>query len=491
LAASSLVVAFTATLTALRLTALQLGGFDLDFEEAQYWTWAREFSFGYFSKPPMIAWTIGAMEAVCGSGPACIRSAAPLFHAGTTLFVFAIARHLYGDHVAVWSAVLFALSPGLAFSARLITTDVPLLFFWALSLLLALRLVKRPSLPLAIGLGLAVGGGLLSKYAMAYFYACAVLAALLLPDLRRVLASRYGVVVLAVSLAVYAPNLAWNIGNEFHTFIHTGENIRGGGLRINPGAALAFLAAQFGIGQPIVVALAAARAVGFARRPAARDADILLLCFSLPIILTVAVLGLVRGANANWAAPAFVALSIVGTAVLLRTCRAWLVQLTFGVAVLVQLVLFVGDHFAGRISLPGPRGPFEPYARVTGWPATAAVVAEAARSVGARTVVTDHRPLAASLTYYLRDLGLPVSFWLEEGTPLNFFATEVPLTSASPGAFVMVSLCPFHGRYEQVYRTVRPLGPRTIPTGPTSVRRLYLFLLAEPAGPIGRLSICR
>ena len=27
-------------------------------DEAQYWLWSRTLDFGYFSKPPMVAWTI-------------------------------------------------------------------------------------------------------------------------------------------------------------------------------------------------------------------------------------------------------------------------------------------------------------------------------------------------------------------------------------------------------------------------------------------------
>lgn len=47
-----------ATLLALRLVALYTAKTDLVLDEAQYWTWSRELAFGYFSKPPMIAWVI-------------------------------------------------------------------------------------------------------------------------------------------------------------------------------------------------------------------------------------------------------------------------------------------------------------------------------------------------------------------------------------------------------------------------------------------------
>ncbi len=38
-------------LLAVRLAALYVSKVDLVMDEAQYWTWSRDFEFGYFSKP--------------------------------------------------------------------------------------------------------------------------------------------------------------------------------------------------------------------------------------------------------------------------------------------------------------------------------------------------------------------------------------------------------------------------------------------------------
>ena len=53
-------------LLAVRLVALKFNATDLFFDEAQYWSWSLEPAFGYYSKPPLIAWVIGAATAVCG-----------------------------------------------------------------------------------------------------------------------------------------------------------------------------------------------------------------------------------------------------------------------------------------------------------------------------------------------------------------------------------------------------------------------------------------
>ena len=76
-----------AGLTLIRLVGLRYSLTDLYFDESQYWVWSREFAFGYFSKPPLLAWTIAIAESICGSGEACIRSPSPILHAGTALLV--------------------------------------------------------------------------------------------------------------------------------------------------------------------------------------------------------------------------------------------------------------------------------------------------------------------------------------------------------------------------------------------------------------------
>src|SRR5688572_21438287 len=83
-------------LLAVRLVALKFNATDLFFDEAQYWSWSLEPAFGYYSKPPLIAWVIGAATALCGTSEFCIRLPSPLMHTATALIVFMIGRRLYG-----------------------------------------------------------------------------------------------------------------------------------------------------------------------------------------------------------------------------------------------------------------------------------------------------------------------------------------------------------------------------------------------------------
>jgi 4-amino-4-deoxy-L-arabinose transferase-like glycosyltransferase len=90
-------------LLALRLAAVYFAKTDLVLDEAQYWTWSQELAFGYFSKPPMIAWVIRGISEVCGNSEACVRSASPLLYTLTSIIIFFTARVLYDARTGFWS----------------------------------------------------------------------------------------------------------------------------------------------------------------------------------------------------------------------------------------------------------------------------------------------------------------------------------------------------------------------------------------------------
>src|SRR5262247_3268493 len=201
-----LAVGVLAMLTLIRLVGLSFSSVDLFFDEAQYWAWSRELAFGYFSKPPLLAWTIALAERVCGSSEACLRAPAPILYFGTSLIVYAVARQLYDSRTAFYTALSIALATGTAFSARIISTDVPLLFFWALALLAYVKLVNGGDMRWGVMLGIALGLGLMAKYAMIYFLLGIALAAWLDRDARMLLRSSALWVALPIALIVIAPN---------------------------------------------------------------------------------------------------------------------------------------------------------------------------------------------------------------------------------------------------------------------------------------------
>src|SRR6185503_11555383 len=160
-------VMLTIALALARLVALFRSPLELYPDEAQYWLWSRTLAFGYWSKPPMIAWAIRAATTL-GNAEAWVRLPAVAFQAGAMLCVFAIGRKLMGPRVGLAAAALYALAPGVQLSATVVATDAPLLFFLGLTVLAYIHLQGAEGsrrLPLAAGFGAALGLAFLSKYA--------------------------------------------------------------------------------------------------------------------------------------------------------------------------------------------------------------------------------------------------------------------------------------------------------------------------------------
>ena len=111
-----LLVILLLVLTALRYWGLMVSQVELMFDEAQYWSWSLDPAWGYFSKPPLIAWLIGGENLVCGTSEFCARSFIPAIHFGTALVIYALARRAVSPVVGFWSALVFATLSGIAVS---------------------------------------------------------------------------------------------------------------------------------------------------------------------------------------------------------------------------------------------------------------------------------------------------------------------------------------------------------------------------------------
>jgi 4-amino-4-deoxy-L-arabinose transferase-like glycosyltransferase len=486
--------AFTAVLLGLlavfRYVGLHYSVVDLFIDESQYWAWSRDLAFGYFSKPPLLAWIIAASGAVCGDGEFCVRAASPIFYFGTSLAIYAIAEELYDARTAFWSALIFALLPGVVFSSRIISTDVPLLLCWALALLAFVKLLRGPDGRWALVLGFAIGVGMLAKYAMAYFLAGIAFAALFDRAARDVLLRRQTWGALALALVVVSPNVLWNVSNGFVTVKHTGGNIQGEGLHFSPRGVLDFLAAQFGVAGPLLFGTLLVAFVRF-RNEAVTRPDRLMLAFALPALAAVTALGFFRYPNANWAAPTFVSAAVVVVAIWIRQERVLLLGATLAIGLIAQAALLVGDAIAYSVRVPQIG---DLYRRTLGWRELGAAVEQKAREAGAKTVAADGRHELASLTYYLRKAPLPVRSWPSGDAPDNYFEMASALDGTAAAPILFVTECPYHARVMRGYPQAKILGDISIRSGPSSQRWYRTYLLTGAgahSGPISPLGHCR
>ena len=412
------------TLTAYRVVLLAFATAELFVDEAQYWAWGQSLEFGYYSKPPLIGWVIRAFTELSGSDSAFwIRLPGPLFHGAAALIVLTIARRLWGDVAGAVTGIAYASMPGVALGALLFSTDTILLPFFALALLCYLRLTERSSVPLAIGMGVALGLGMMAKYAAIYFLMGGLFTALFVRDAR--ISWRDAALAALAYLVIFAPNIFWNIANDLQTVSHTADNVDwindpSARLRLNFAGLGEFFGGQFGVMGPVFFGAYLVIVV----RTILRGGDWptrWLIWFSLPIILLVCVQAVLSRAYANWAAPAYVA-AIVLTAPWLfdRARRVYWVGL--GINLALSLALPLAAVFASSWEINGRLV----LARYVGRDAASAQILSAAEDAGLTDVVATSRDLLAGLTHVAKGSGIAIWSVPFKGHTPHYYAQRFP-----------------------------------------------------------------
>jgi 4-amino-4-deoxy-L-arabinose transferase-like glycosyltransferase len=433
------VALLTIGLSLARLVALFRSPLELYPDEAQYWLWSRTLAFGYWSKPPMVAWAIRGVTELAGDAEPWVRLPAVIFQAGAMLAVFALGRRLYNSRVGLAAAALYALAPGVQLSAAVIATDAPLLCFLGATLLAYAHLQGadgRRRLWLAAGFGAALGLAFLSKYAALYGAIGVGLHLALSRDARRSWSPAAAALALGVFALVIAPNVAWNATHGFATVQHTAADAdwRASNL-FNARALASFLIAQFAVFGPIPLGALIAGGVLFIRRRRIEPADLLLACFIVPPIIIVAVQAFVSRANANWSGASYLAGAVLVAAWLMRwRARRWLT------AAIITQALFALAFFAIVISpgLADRLNASNSLKRARGWQETAQAVVRRARVEapgGLSAIAVNNRFLFYGLAYYARaylaePLSPQLTVWVRGTKPGNQAEASHPLTPA-------------------------------------------------------------
>lgn len=427
----SLFMAFT------RMLALRNSPLDLLPDEAQYWSWSRHLAFGYFSKPPMIAWLIRGTTALAGNDEWAVRLAAPLMHAATGVVIAFLGRAMFSARAGFIAALLYATLPGVVFSSLIISTDVPLLFFWALALLAVWQVWTKPDWRWAVALGGALGLGFLSKYAMGYFFlGFAVFATTGSGDGLRA-AWRHLLLALLVAAAFVLPNVMWNASHGWATVGHTAANAnwgQGAGLHLMEG--LSFAAAQFGVFGPVLMAALIVR-LALWRRDPPPVAERLLLAFTIPILALMIVQSGISRAHANWAAVSYIAATVLVVGWLERIQKSWPIRL----AIVLQLAAFAGFTllFAGSLHVTLPKS-VDIFHQMRGWRSLASLVWKRMSAMPPETALAaDDREVMAELDYNLRERSFPLVMATGKGPAGNQYELENPLTPQNGARVLLIA----------------------------------------------------
>jgi len=389
-------LAALAAITAARVLWLAVQSAGLYPDEAQYWFWSRHLAFGYYSKPPLVAWLIALTTATFGNGEFGVRLSAPLLHTLAAGFVYLIGKRLYDHRVGFWAALAYASMPAVSLSAFLISTDAVLMPCWAAALYGFIRAREGDGRGWWAATGIAIGLGFLAKYAMAYWLISAVGFVLLLRDERRHLAGLLAAI--AIAAVICLPNIWWNWQHGFVSVLHLRDNAQLRGELFHPRALVEFVVSQFGVFGPllftglILLCIRPIRLAGMHAR--------LLAAFTWPTLVIVVVISLLSRAEANWAAPAYVAATVLVVSAALA--RGWRRTLVFSITLHLgaAIAVFGGSEAlaASGISYPAK---LDPLHRLRGWRTLGGDVSQILAAHPGLRLMADDRELVAALIYYV------------------------------------------------------------------------------------------
>ncbi|HSM95849.1 MAG TPA: glycosyltransferase family 39 protein [Rhizomicrobium sp.] len=423
-------------ITAIRVAVLILSPLDLYPDEAQYWWWSQNPDWGYFSKPPMIGWVIWLTTAIFGDAEWAIRIGSPLLHALTALLVFGIARRCFDARIGMLSAIAYLTTPGASYSSGLISTDVPLLFFWAIALYGFVRAMEDPRWRWAIVTGIAFGLGLEAKYAMFYLLLCAGIAATVSADARKVVLSGRGVTMLVIGLVLLLPNVLWNAAHHFPTVAHTEHNADWSHARYNFGELIGFIGGQFGVFGPFLMAGLLLSLWKLARGPQRTPKSLVLAAFCAPPLVLIVIQSFISEANANWAATAYVAavpLAVVALAALWDARLLWVSFAFDGLVMIVLWMILVSPSFANGIGLGNA------FKRMEGWRQLGNAVADAAQDGHYAIISAANRSIMAELLYYAAPRTAFARMWDRDTHDDDHFQMTLRLTAPAHRVLMVVS----------------------------------------------------
>ena len=455
-------------------------------DEAYYWDWSRQLDWGYYSKPPMIAWLIALATSVAGNTELAIRFPAACLGTLGLWAVYELTRRMYDPATGLRAVVIAIATPGLTVMSLLMTIDAPFLCAWSCAVCCVWRLLEteRPQKRWLFAAIVSTGFGLLAKQTMLGVFPLVLLFLAASPSDRQRLKSPAVWIWVLASLAFLTPVVWWNSQHDWITIQHTREHFGGEAQSVigHVLLSLEFWATQFGILSPMLCSMMLC-VVGnllwkFSSLP---RRELFLLCLGGLPMLAVGGLSLLQHVQPNWPA-AFHLTSLIlvaawvsqreSPAIGFDRLRRW-----FPTAIVIgascSLLVVLAPIIVAVTPLAGT--PLDPTVRLRGWRTLSAEVdrklSEFPAPNNTLIVATTERGPVSELAFYLT--GRPrVYLWNSHPQPLSQHDVwDGPQGFEGRDALILTpNRVDVPARFEAAFDAIESRGTISIPLGPQRTR---------------------
>lgn len=186
-------------------------------DEAYYWIWSNNLQLSYYDHPPMIAWLFRLGHFLEPYGHAIRFPGIIFLHFSLFIWREIFKQLRLSEESLTRFLFLILLVPYLGIGSIILTPDLPLMFFWPLSLLFFIRIIQIGKWSDYTWLGASLGLGFLSKYHIVLFLICAIFY-LSLERKWSIIKWKYVGFTFAFGLVFSSPVIIWNAANDFQSF---------------------------------------------------------------------------------------------------------------------------------------------------------------------------------------------------------------------------------------------------------------------------------
>ena len=467
---------------------------DLSPDEAYYWDWSRRLDWGYYSKPPMIAWINWLSTFLLGNHTWAVRLPAALLSTTSILVIYLLAQKMFDKKAGLLAILALIFTPAASISALVMTIDVPLLFFWSLSLysLWSAHIADKPSWWLLTGL--FCGLGMLSKQTMVAFVPFSLLFLMSLKEGRNHLKRVWPYAAALVAFIIILPFLLWNAKHGWITFIHTSHHFE----EIHKTAFLsfkdffAFISSQALIFTPLTFLMFLLSPIALfeiSKQKSLTQPYYFLICLGVLPLLLIMILSLKQTINANWPAPFYEAIAIMFGAACTNSISShqknplakiikkfYVVGLKLGliITIITLLMPFVIIH----TPLAGSK--LDPTKKLRGWSAFGRKIDKAAEALSYNNkliLIAKRRQTVSEMAFYCKNNPIVYQWPDSKGRIRSqYHLWGGPVEKIDQDAlFVIQTHKKFPKNSKKYFEKIEFLGSLEIPLGPGGSRDFNLY----------------
>ena len=317
-------------------------------QDAYYTFYSDHLDWSYYDHPPMVAYLIKVFITIFGKAAWVIKLTAWATSLCTLYLVFLLARKFFDQPLALRSVAILSTTVMMSIVSLVMTPDVPLLFFWMVSVLLFHKAIFEDRRIFFLFAGLAMGLAFDSKYT-AVFLPAGLFAFLFFSNEKRHLLKTVWPYLSVVAMAVMmSPVVYWNYDHDFASFAFQSSNrasvIAEEGWK--PSHILGSIAMQSTVLVPtlfIFFFIGLWRFIKMNRWKALDNTKVVfLLAFFLPVFGGFMTLSWFYWVKLNWIMPAYLTGVLFITPFLPRVWERWQIGLSilFHLLIVVQLVTY-------------------------------------------------------------------------------------------------------------------------------------------------------